>query len=153
MRARRQMGPSVSMVLIWRIPPNPSASAWTSRRSLFPMRAHYLHSWMLTLFHDLPVQITRERWWLGSETAEKLEPIPGLLSSRVVIALHENILFTLRFHPAHLEVAKPELDALTQTVTGSFAFLPGNVTSFPRVQTVSWLEFGEAISLSYDSLL
>jgi hypothetical protein len=101
----------------------------------------------------MPVTITREPWSLGSESAEKLEPIPGLLSSRLVMALHDNLLFTLRFHPSDIELAKPGLDDLTQTVSGSFAFLDGISPPASRQQTVSWFEFGKDISLTYDSIL
>ena len=107
----------------------------------------------LTSFHDISWTITREPWMLGSEPAEKLEPIPGLLTARVVMALDKDILFTLRFHPSDIEIAKPDMDALTQTVSGSFAFLPGTVSPSSGIQTVSWLEFGQNISLSYGSLL
>ena len=40
-----------------------------------------------------------------------------------------------------------------QTVTGSFAFLPQNAKPVSRWQTISWYEFGQTISLSYDSIL
>lgn len=107
----------------------------------------------LTSFGDIPQPIQREPAVLGNVPAEKLEPVPGLLSSRVIIALHESILFTLRFHPSDLEIAKEDLEELTQTVTGSFAFLPPIAQPVSRVQTVSWYEFDREISLSYDSLL
>jgi len=102
---------------------------------------------------DMSMPITREQVMLGNEIAEKLEPVPGLLNSRVLISLHANILYTLRFHPSDVEIAKPDLDALTQTVTGSFAFLPLHHQVAERLQTVSWFEFGQDISLSYDSTL
>jgi len=101
----------------------------------------------------MPMPIRREPWRLGNEPAEKLEPVPGLLSSRVVMALHEDILFTLRFHPSDLDFAKPDLDALTQTVTGSFAFLSGNAAQGSHQKTISWHEFGQEISLSYEATL
>jgi hypothetical protein len=107
----------------------------------------------LTSFQNLPWPITRGSTILGSEPAEKLEPIPGLLSSRVVIALHNNILLTLQFHPVDTEIAKSDLEALTQTVTGSFAFLPVAVHPSSQLQTASWFEFGQNISLTYDSIL
>jgi hypothetical protein len=97
--------------------------------------------------------IRRETGMLGGKPAETLDPVPGLLSSRVTMALHENILFTLRFHPSDLEIAKPDLDALFQTVTGSFAFLPLAAQPTSHLQTVSWYEFGQNISLAYDSIL
>jgi hypothetical protein len=107
----------------------------------------------LTSFSDTPFPITRAAVMLGSEPAEMLEPVPGLLSSRVVLALHEDILFTLRFHPSDLDIAKPDLEALTQTVTGSFAFFAKTTQPSSQVRTISWFEFGTNISLSYDSTL
>ena len=107
----------------------------------------------LTLFANanMPVATTREPTKVGSENAEKVEPIPGLLSSRVILALQDDLLFTLRFHPSDIDYAKPDLDALTQTVTGSFAFLNGATPPASRKETVSWSEFGKRISLAYDS--
>jgi hypothetical protein len=105
----------------------------------------------MNLFPDPAWQIRREPARLGSEPAEMLQPIPGLLSSRVLLAVHENTLFTLRFHPSDIEFAKPGLEELVQTVTGSFAFLPATAVS--QSNTVSWREFGQTISLSYDSTL
>jgi hypothetical protein len=104
-------------------------------------------------FHEIPWEITREPWLLGSVDAEKLEPVPGLLSSRVVIALHEGILFTLRFHPLDITMAELDLNSLTQTVSGSFSFLPPTVQPSAKQQTVSWSEFGQNISVSYLPLL
>jgi hypothetical protein len=109
----------------------------------------------LTLFKDVTVSVppSRKASRLGNEPAEQVEPIPGLLSSRVVIALHKDLLITLRFHPSDIEIAKPGLDDLTQTVTGSFAFLP-RLQQPARVQKIiSWFEFGRDISLSYDPSL
>lgn len=107
----------------------------------------------LTSFHDTSVPISRGPWLLGSEPAEKLEPVPGLLSSRVIMALHSDILFTLQFHPSDIEIAKPGLDALTQTVSGSFAFLPGTAQPVSYKQFIGLSEFGQNISLSYDPVL
>ncbi|HSL44791.1 MAG TPA: hypothetical protein VK897_15250 [Anaerolineales bacterium] len=107
----------------------------------------------LTSFHELSGTISREPALLGGEPAEQLEPVPGLLSSRLVMALHDNILFTLRFHPSDLEIAKSGLNDLSQTVTGSFAFLPLTAQPASRLQTVSWSEFGQNISLSYNPIL
>jgi hypothetical protein len=109
----------------------------------------------LTLFANtnMPVVTTREPSKVGSENAEKVEPIPGLLSSRVILALHDNLLFTLRFHPSDIDYAKPDLDALTQTVTGSFAFLEGTTPPASRKESVNWSEFGKNITLIYDSSL
>ena len=107
----------------------------------------------LTSLGEVPWIITREAVTLGNEPAEKLEPIPGLLSSQVVMVLHNNLLATLRFYPVDVDDAKPDLDNLTQTVTGSFAFLPEGVKSASLIRSVDWYEFGANISLSYDSVL
>lgn len=107
----------------------------------------------LTSFADAPLPITRESLTLGGEPAETLEPVPGLLSSRVILTMHNNALFTLRFHPVDAELAQPDVDALTQTVIGSFAFFPVTVQPVAPVRTVMWQEFGRNISLSYDPIL
>jgi hypothetical protein len=104
-------------------------------------------------FGDSSVSIGHETGMLGGEPAETLDPVPGLLSSRVTMAIHENTLFTLRFHPSDLDIARPDLEALTQTVTGSFAFLPLATPPMASSHAVSWHEFGQNISLSYDSSL
>lgn len=49
-------------------------------------------------FDETVLSIERETETLGGKPAETLNPVPGLLSSRVTMALHEDILFTLRFH-------------------------------------------------------
>lgn len=102
---------------------------------------------------NLPMPVIREPWLLGSLSAEKLEPVPGLLSSRVILALHGDLLVTLRFHPSDLEIARPALDELAQTVSGSFAFLPRTDQAISPLQKVSWYEFGQNISITYDSTL
>ena len=106
-----------------------------------------------TSFGETGLPIGRETGRLGGKAAETLDPVPGLLSSRVTMALHENILFILRFHPSDLDIARPDLEALTQTVTGSFAFLPLETPPMDSSHAVSWYEFGQNMSLSYDSSL
>jgi len=104
-------------------------------------------------FGDTLLPIERKTGMLGGKPAEILDPVPGLLSSRVVMALNENILFTLRYHPSDLDIAKPDLEALSQTVTGSFAFLPLAAPQASEQKKISWYEFGRNTSLSYDSAL
>jgi hypothetical protein len=104
-------------------------------------------------FGETPLPIGRETGMLGGKPAETLDPVPGMLSSRVMMALNENILFTLRYHPSDLEIAKPDLETLSQTVTGSFAFLPLTAPHASEQKTIRWFEFGRDISLSYDSSL
>lgn len=102
---------------------------------------------------DTPLLVGREAGRLAGKPAETLDPVPGLLASRVVMALSENILFTLRFQPSDLDIARPDLETLSQTVAGSFAFLPQTDPPSSELKTISWLEFGRNISLSYDSAL
>jgi hypothetical protein len=106
-------------------------------------------------FQNLPWAIERSSLTLAGEPAERLEPIPGLGSARMVMVLHENHLFTLQFHPVDQELAKSDLEALYQTVVGSLAFFDGSGSSQPgdSTQTASWNEFGAAIHLSYDPKL
>ena len=106
-------------------------------------------------FQNLPWTIERSSLNLGGEPAEMLAPTPGLGSARVVIALHGNSLYTLWFKPVEQEAAKSGLEALYQTVTGSFAFFEGtgNFRSSNDSKNASWVEFGQAISLEYDPAL
>lgn len=119
-----------------------------SESGLTPLVDAYLAS-----FGETPFRIERGTGILGGEPAEVLDPIPGLLSSRVMMAMNETILFTLRFHPSDLDLAKPDLETLFQTVSGSFAFLPITAPPSSHLQTISWSEFGTEIILSYDSAL
>jgi hypothetical protein len=107
----------------------------------------------LTSFHDLPSPVTREALTLGGEPAELLEPVPGLFSSRVIMTLHRSVLFTLRFQPSDLDAMTPHLEAVLQTVTGSFSFLSKVTRPGLRPRTVSWYEFGQNISLTYAAIL
>lgn len=104
-------------------------------------------------FRDLPITIEREPLTLAGVPAQKLEPVPGLLSSSVVLALHNDVLLTLRFHPVDAAAVKPDLEAAMQTVTGSFAFLPEAATPQALKRSLGWSEFGQTISLSYDASL
>jgi hypothetical protein len=105
-------------------------------------------------FENLPWEIGRTPLSLGGEPAEVLEDIPGRLSSRLVMATHSEMLYTLTFSPSDIFEAEPSLDTLFEMVTGSFAFLeyvPTQLVLEP--QQVSWYEFGQAISLAYDPSL
>jgi hypothetical protein len=116
--------------------------------------SHLVDAYLL-LFKDvtLPMPLTRQASRLGEEPAEQVEPIPGLLSSRVILAVHEDLLISLRFHPSDLELARQLLDDLAQTVTGSFAFFPHTEQPVQRNKIVSWFEFGREVSLSYEASL
>lgn len=134
---------------------NPARVHLEIRTQLVPVNSDLgqLVDAFLLPFQGSTWEITRESRKLGNENAEKLEPIPGLSSSRLVIALHKNILFTLRFQPMDLGFAKMDLTTLAQNVNGSFAFLEEVTPPASERQTITWPEFGQNISLSYDSLL
>jgi len=100
-----------------------------------------------------PWPVERTRMSLGGEPAEMLEPVPGRGSSRIVLLVHGEDLFTLAFHPVDADLAKRDLADLYQTVTGSFAFLSEPDASTRTSRAVTWFEFGETIHLSYDPLL
>jgi hypothetical protein len=125
-----------------------TAQAAPPESGLTPLVDAYRNS-----FGETGLPIERETGMLAGKPAETLDPVPGLLSSRVVMAMNENIIFTLRYHPSNLEIAKPDLETLSQTVTGSFAFLPLAAPHVSELKTISWFEFGRDISLSYDSAL
>jgi hypothetical protein len=125
-----------------------TAQAAPPESGLTPLVDAYRNS-----FGETGLPIERETGMLADKPAETLDPVPGLLSSRVVMAMNENILFTLRYHPSDLDIAKPDLEALSQTVTGSFAFLPLAAPPASEMKTIGWFEFGRNISLSNVSAL
>jgi len=72
---------------------------------------------------DRPESITRSHQQLGGEPAQLLADVPSRPSSRLILALHQGRLFTLRFQPTDVALAEANLAELFQTVTGSFSFL------------------------------
>jgi hypothetical protein len=102
-----------------------------------------------------PQPVVRAALPLGGQPAEKLSPVPGQLSSAVVLALHGPQLLTLQFQPAGVEAALPGFDDLFQTVTGSFAFTAeaAQLPADPPAQTIAWREFDRTLTLSYDPRL
>lgn len=69
------------------------------------------------------------------------------------MTLHRSVLFTLRFHPSEIDVMKLDLEAVIQTVTESFTFLSKVAMPALPPRTVSWYEFGQNLSLTYDPIL
>ena len=102
------------------------------------------------VLQNLPWDISRQSMSLGGEPAEVLEPLPGRLSYRQVLALHQDRLYTLQFSPIDVNLASSDLEALYQTVSGSFAFLPAAQTLVSSSSTTSWFEFGKNIHFKYD---
>lgn len=127
-----------------------SAQPVPENSALTPLVDAYLSSFRNV---TMPMPIRREASTLGSEPAESLEPVPGLLSSRVIMALHDDLLFTLRFHPSDIDFAEADLEELNQTVTGSFAFLAREGKAVWPRKIITWFEFGQTVSLSYDPRL
>ena len=107
-----------------------------------------------TPFQGLPAPIERTQINLGGEPAEVLEDVPGRLNSRLVMALHNGSLYTLRFHPSGASQAAADLEALYSTVTGSFRFLPGAaVHPAGAPYDLVWLEFEHVIQVTIDPTL
>jgi len=60
---------------------------------------------------------------VGSEAGLMVEPVPVMLSWRIVFVQHNGNLFRLMYWPVDIPEAKSDLDELTQTTLGSFAFI------------------------------
>ena len=59
---------------------------------------------------------------VGSEAGLMIEPIPAMLAYRIVFVQHNGHLFRLMYWPVDVSEAQTDLDELTQTTLGSFAF-------------------------------
>lgn len=59
---------------------------------------------------------------VDGETAWKVEPIPAMLAYRIVFVQHNGSMFRLMYWPVDIPEAQPDLNDLTQTSLGSFAF-------------------------------
>jgi hypothetical protein len=60
---------------------------------------------------------------VGGEPGLMVEPVPAMLSYRIVFVQHSGILFGLLFWPVDIPEAQSDLNDLTQTTLGSFSFL------------------------------
>jgi hypothetical protein len=60
---------------------------------------------------------------VGGEPGLMIEPVPVQLSWRIIFIQHNRRLFRLSYWPVDVPEAKADLDELTQTTVGSFAFL------------------------------
>jgi hypothetical protein len=60
---------------------------------------------------------------VGGEAGWMVEPVPVMLSWRIVFVQHNGSLFRLMYWPVDIPEAQADLDELTQTTLGSFAFL------------------------------
>lgn len=59
---------------------------------------------------------------VGGEAGLMVEPVPAMLSYRIVFVQHNGTLFRLLFWPVDIPEAQSDLNDLTQTTLGSFAF-------------------------------
>jgi len=59
---------------------------------------------------------------VGGEAGLMVEPIPAMLSYRIVFVQHDGHVFRLMYWPVDNPKAQPDLNDLTQTTLGSFAF-------------------------------
>jgi hypothetical protein len=103
-----------------------------------------------SVFSTLPEPIARTATTLGGEPAEVLEGVPGRLSSRVVLALHNNRLYQLSFNPVDAEPAKADLEALYSAVLPSFAFFDTEEQPPIVEDSALFFEFGRQFFFTYD---
>jgi len=69
-----------------------------------------------------PATFTWSQVQVGGEASWMVEPIPVQLSWRIVFVQHNGYLFRLMYWPVDIPEIKTDLDELTQTTLGSFAF-------------------------------
>jgi hypothetical protein len=60
---------------------------------------------------------------VDGETAWRVEPIPAMLSYRIIFVQHNGSLFRLMYWPVDIPEAQSDLTDLTQSTLGSFAFM------------------------------
>ena len=69
-----------------------------------------------------PATFTWTQVQVGGEVGWMVEPIPAMLAYRIVFVQHNGYLYRLLYWPVDISEAKADLDELTQTTLGSFAF-------------------------------
>lgn len=69
-----------------------------------------------------PVSYTWTQVPVGNEAGLMVEPVPVMLSWRIVFVQHNGTFFRLMYWPVDVPEAQSDLDELTQTTLGSFAF-------------------------------
>lgn len=60
---------------------------------------------------------------VGGESGWMVEPVPAMLSYRIVFVQHNGRIYRLLFWPVDIPEAQADLNDLTQTTLGSFAFM------------------------------
>lgn len=69
-----------------------------------------------------PATFTWSQVPVGGETGVVVEPVPAMLAYRIVFVQHNGHLYRLLYWPVDLPEAQTDLNDLTQTTLGSFAF-------------------------------
>jgi hypothetical protein len=69
-----------------------------------------------------PASFTWTQVPVADEAGWMVEPVPVMLSWRIVFVQHNGTLFRLMYWPMDIPEAQADLSALTQTTLGSFAF-------------------------------
>jgi hypothetical protein len=69
-----------------------------------------------------PAAFTWSQLEVGGEAAWMVEPVPAMLAWRIVFVQHNGQIFRLLYWPVDIAEAQADLDELTQTTLGSFAF-------------------------------
>ena len=69
-----------------------------------------------------PATFTWSQIQIDGESAWEVEPIPAMLAYRIVFVQHNGFMFRLMYWPVDIPEAQPDLNDLTQTSLGSFAF-------------------------------
>ena len=70
-----------------------------------------------------PATFTWTQVPVGNEAGLMVEPVPAMLSYRIVFVQHHGNLFRLMYWPVDIPEAQSDLNDLTQTTLGSFAFI------------------------------
>jgi len=70
-----------------------------------------------------PETFTWSQVTVGGETGWMVEPVPAMLSYRIVFLQHNGSIYRLFFWPVDIPEAQTDLNDLTQTTIGSFAFI------------------------------
>lgn len=69
-----------------------------------------------------PSTFTWSQLPVGGETGWMVEPVPAMLAYRIVFVQHNGSIYRLLFWPVDIPSAQADLNDLTQTTLGSFAF-------------------------------
>jgi hypothetical protein len=70
-----------------------------------------------------PETFTWSQVTVSGETGWMVEPVPAMLSYRIVFVQHNGSIYRLLFWPVDIPGAQADLNDLTQTTLGSFAFM------------------------------